>query len=101
MSVTFSEYDPLSASNARFARFQSSRRPGATRLSDCAFAGFASITLTSRSAFGNGRGLISTVSTTEKIAVVAPIPKASVRTAMRANAGRRASERQAMIHDVT
>jgi hypothetical protein len=36
---------------------------------------------------GNGNGLNNTPSTMEKIAVVAPMPKASVRIAVRANPG--------------
>jgi hypothetical protein len=40
-----------------------------------------------RSAFLYGRGLRRTLSTTLQIAVVAPMPKASVRIATTANAG--------------
>src|SRR5262249_23208073 len=43
--------------------------------------------LTSRSACGKGNGRSSTPSTTEKIAVFAPIPSASVKTATRVKPG--------------
>jgi len=97
VSVTFSAYEAEIASNARFATFQSSSRPGAIRLSFEVFDGFVSITLTSRSACGNGSGLISTVSTTENMVVVAAMPRVNVRTAATANDGRRASVRMAII----
>jgi len=58
------------------------------------------MTLTSRSASGKGSGLISTASTTENMAVVAAMPRASVRTVAAENAGRRARDRQAVDHDV-
>src|SRR5581483_4953182 len=44
-------------------------------------------TRTSRSGLGNGSGRISTASTTVKIATFAPMPSASVRTAMAAKPG--------------
>jgi len=78
-----------------FARFQSARRAGATRLTDWFFPGLVSMTVTRRSAAGNGSALSSTVSTTENTVVVVPIPSASVRTAINVKAWRRASERQA------
>src|SRR6476659_8299523 len=59
------------------------------------FSSRASYTLTSRSASGKGNGRSSTPSTTEKIAVFAPIPSASVKTATRVNAGDLRSWRKA------
>jgi hypothetical protein len=47
----------------------------------------------SRSASANGKGLSSTALTTAKIAVLAPMPRASVATAMAVNAGARPSSR--------
>ena len=60
------------------------------RLSDAdraPFSSSASKILTSRSAPGKGSGRSSVPSTTEKMAVFAPIPSASVAMAMKLNAG--------------
>jgi len=43
--------------------------------------------VTSRPGSGNGNGLSSTPSTMEKMAVLAPMPKASVSTAVSVNPG--------------
>src|SRR5204862_5601028 len=100
VSVTLSVYDADNASNAWLVRFQSSSRPGATRLVFSRLAGFASMTATRRSAPGNGSGRSRTASTTENIAVVAATPRARVMRAAAANEGRRTSERQAAIHGI-
>ena len=68
------------------------------RLSDAdraPFSSSASKILTSRSAPGKGSGRSSVPSTTEKMAVFAPIPSASVAMAMKLNPGDFSSMRNA------
>src|SRR4249919_3581418 len=57
--------------------------------------GYPCHTTTSRSGCANGSGANSTLRTTEKMAVLAPIPSASVRTATAVNPGARISSRRA------
>src|SRR5580692_9579612 len=52
------------------------------------------------SAFGYGRGLISTAFTTLKMAVVAPMPRASVTSAMVVNPGAHARRRNTNLSEL-
>src|SRR5690349_17196634 len=51
-----------------------------------------------RSGFVHGIGFSNTVSTTENRALVAPIPKTSIKIAVMLYPGRRSNVRQAMVH---
>ena len=63
--------------------------PGASR------SGMSRCTIIRRSGSANGSGLSSTALTSEKIATFAPIPMASISTAIAVNPGCLASDRSA------
>jgi hypothetical protein len=67
-------------------RFQSSKLPGATLFQSLVCPGESSMIMTMRSVSGNVTGRIRKASATLKIAVFAPIPRASVATAIEVNA---------------
>jgi len=76
-------------SNERARSRQSSTFPGDGdgSASDGTFSGLVSTMYTNRSTFRNVGGVRNRLSMTLKIAVLAPMPSASVRTAMRTNPG--------------
>ena len=67
--------------------FQSTKFPGAGVLRGKLAAEFSSQTITTRSGSAKGSGRRSTASTVEKIAVLAPMPRASAPTATAVNPG--------------
>ena len=76
--------------------FQSKKLAGAGVLRGKLAALLSSQTMTTRSGSANGSGRSSTASTVEKIAVLAPIPRASAPTATAVNPGEWRSSRSAV-----
>jgi hypothetical protein len=88
--------------------FQSTKLPGAGVLRGKLAAEFSSQTITTRSGSAKGSGRKRTASTVEKIAVLAPMPRASAPTATEVNPGawrsslrpyRRSLQRVAIDHE--
>src|SRR5579862_5800811 len=87
VSVFSSSYDGAMSSKTPLFCFQIAKSPGDEGNGCPPRAGFTVHTATMLPGSLYGRGAISTVFTTEKIAVLAPIPNASVATLTHTNPG--------------
>ncbi len=95
VKLTLERVKAVIPANERLCARQSTKLGGEALKRGKPRSGLASISSTSRSGSGYGSGAMSTVLTTLKMAVLAPIPRANARSAASERAGLLASARTA------